>query len=62
MWNTVFDALLLLGAVDDMNLFRSTGGSSTIGCAVRPVVSLSATKLLDFSVGDGTKENPWGMK
>ena len=42
-------------------LFDSYGRAFTSGCVVRPVVSLSVD-LLDFSVGDGSPENPWGMK
>ncbi|MGN1302019.1 MAG: hypothetical protein ACI4U9_05840 [Clostridia bacterium] len=42
-------------------LFGSDGNSSHLSYAVRPVVSLSVD-LFNFSVGDGSPENPWGMK
>lgn len=29
---------------------------------VRPIVTLDATQLIDFTVGDGSEENPWGMR
>ncbi|MBO5412864.1 MAG: hypothetical protein J6A29_00905 [Clostridia bacterium] len=49
------------GDVNDYILFWSGGHEDAPSCAVRPVVSLSVN-LLNFSVGDGSEENPWGMK
>lgn len=43
-------------------LFCSTGNNLSKSYAVRPVVKLDATQFLDFTEGDGSKENPWGMK
>lgn len=40
---------------------REPSGSAT-AYSVRPIVTLDATQLIDFTVGDGSEENPWGMK
>lgn len=50
------------GAVRYYFMFSSNGYGSEYYSSVRPVVTLDATQLLDFTIGDGSKENPWGMK
>ena len=50
------------GSMGGPDLFNSRGDAYSPNCAVRPVVSLSAAELINFSVGDGSPENPWGMK
>lgn len=49
------------GMVNRDYLFRSTGDTKSAGYAVRPIVTLNATKLIDFETGNGSKEKPWGM-
>ncbi len=44
------------------DVFTSTGTEYNYPFYIRPVVTLDASQLLDFSVGDGSKDNPWGMK
>lgn len=44
------------------SLFSSSRGTTGYSYGVRPVVTLDATQLLDFTVGDGSEANPWGMK
>lgn len=49
------------GSVNANFMVASSGSGGSPSFAIRPVVSLSA-ELLDFSQGDGSKENPWKMK
>lgn len=50
------------GDVACATIFSSYSTENIQNRAVRPVVTLDATQLLDFTVGDGSKEKPWGMK
>lgn len=50
------------GMLTESQCYMSSSGSQYEGdLALRPVITVPV-QLLDFSVGDGSKEKPWGMK
>lgn len=49
------------GGIAAKDLFHSGNADRSLATGVRPIVSLQVD-LLDFSAGDGSEENPWGMK
>lgn len=51
-----------IGFVYGKVVFNNQGSIYSNSQSIRPVVTLDATQLLDFSTGNGSKENPWKMK